>query len=337
MGIGIKPELLLQFQPAILTGEGNQLSRGDRAELPGFSMRTARLGLSGDFARRARFVLDTDLVTIAQTPVTQAFIGLSSWKNAELLVGAHKVPFSRFAMLGSGEQALIERPLSVQAMAPFYQLGATMTGHYPDLLGLRWYVGGYNSFDRQTNFYAGIHENSGLNGNRFGGISLAGRVQLEPFGDMGRPVADLDHKRFRLEVGGGYLFNDSGTTRSNAMSADVQVKFRGAHAIVEVLQDDAQPRALPTTPQTIPAKLTRRAIIAEVGYALYRFNAAARVELVDPNTDLKDNRDEKILSGALGYQVMRNRLRVQLQFDHRAENLQQISNDTLFAQVQLML
>lgn len=336
-GFGVKPELLLQFQPAILTGDQNQLTRGDRAERPGFAMRTARVGLSGVLGRRARFVLDTDLANLAVSPLTQAFVGLTAWRNAELLVGAHKVPFSRFAMLGSGEQALIERPLSVQAMAPFYQLGATLTGHYPHLLGLRWYLGGYNSFERQTNFYGGIRENSGLAGNRFGGVSYAARVQLEPFGDLRRPVADLDHSRFKLEVGGGFLYDDSGTTRATAFSADLQVKFRGVHAIVEMVQDHAQPRTLPTTPQTIPAEITRRALIGELGYAYRRVNAAVRMELVDPNTDVKDNRDETILSAGAGYQVMRNRMRVQLQFDHRTEKLTPVKNDTLFAQVQLML
>ena len=344
-GSPIRPEALLQFQAAYPFGDETtrrqQLVAGDRAERPGFAMRTARLGLSGKFGPHARFVLDTDLVKIRDVPVTQAYIGLAAWRGAEWLVGAQKLPFSRFAMLGSGEQALIERPFATQAMAPFYQLGATLTGHYPRLAGIRWYAGAYNSFERRANFFQGVQENSGLTGNRFGGLAYAGRIQLEPLGKLGRSVADIDSSRFKFEVGGGFLYNDSGTTDTQAMSVDAQVKFRGAHLLVEFLQDWAHPSKTPETPLTIPARLQRRAMIGELGYAFRHLNAAVRVEQIDPNTDVKDSRDEVIVSAALGVQAMRNRARFQLQFDHRAESQSSAQNDsendTLFAQFQWKL
>lgn len=332
-----RPGVLLQLQPAFWTDKDNNLARGDRAERGGFTMRTARLGFSGQLGPRIRYVVDTDLVRLQTQPVTQAFVGLRAWHGAEFLAGAHKMPFSRSGMLGSGDLALVERPLSVQAMAPFYQLGTSLTGHYAKLAGLRWYLGAFNSFERNTNFYAGIRQNAGLNGNRFGGLSYVARVQLEPLGAVGRTVADHDHRNFRFEIGAGALHNDGGTTTVNAVSADLQLKWRGVHVLAEILMDSAEPKDRPQTAETIPEKLSRQAFVGEIGYALYHWNIAGRVELVDPNKTVKDGLDETILSAATGVQMMRNRVRLQLQFDHRVEAQSAVKNDVLFGQIQLRL
>ena len=339
---GARPTALLQMQGAMYTGKDNQLSAGDRAEKPGFGLRTARLGVEGQVSPRIRLAVETDLANIgssnpASSALTNAYAAIRAWHGSEIILGAQKMPFSRFAMLHAGDQAMAEKPFATNAMAPFYQVGATVTGHYPQLGHLRWFVGGYNAFERLDNFYLGIPQNSGLGGNRFGGASMVARVQAEPLGSIGPSVADYGHSKFRFEVGAGGYFNDSGTNKSWAGSADLQLKSHGFHLLAEFLMDSATPVDQPTTPGALPTAKKRQAVIAEAGYAWHALNAAVRYEKIDPDKNVVDNQDQQIISGAVGWAVMRNRVRLNLQFDHRQESLQPVSNDTLFAQFQFRL
>ena len=340
---GLKPIVLLQTQVGLLAGDDNLQSRGDVVEHPGsFVLRRARLGLAGHATERVTFALSVDLAKIGQdgsTGLNDAYASLRWLHHQDLKVGAQMVPYSRFAMLSAGDQALAQRPKSVDAMAPFRQLGASLHGAY-DIVGLQWWVGAYNSFERKVNFFDGVAENSYLAGNRTGGVAVAGRVQLEPLGAVGEQVADRGgrNKKFRFELGGGGIYNDAGATTSYAVSGDVHLKWYGAHLLFEYLLDSASPKDAPTVASIIPATLKRSAIVVEAGYAWWLLNAAVRAELIDPNSTVKDNHDETIISGAVGLSLPKQKARVQLQYDHRQEtNGPALKNDTLYAQFQLKL
>ncbi len=341
----LQPHALLQTQVGLYAGADNQMARGDVVESAGnFILRRARLGVGGHISERITWALSTDFADIAKgaSPIHDANASLHFLKHQDLTVGAQLVPFSRFAMLGSGDQALAQRPKAADAMAPFHQIGASLHGHY-DIGGIQWWAGAYNSFERNVNYFGGIDNNSwlflGAAGNRARGYSVAGRIQAEPFGPLGDEAASRGMKdKFRLEVGAGGYYNDAGGTTSWAGSADIHIKSHGAHLLVEYLMDSASPKTAPTVASTIPDTIKRNALIAELGYTWWRFNAAARVELIDPNTAIKDNHDETIISGAIGAQLTKNRARVQLQFDHRIESVTPaLANDTLFAQFQVKL
>jgi hypothetical protein len=278
---------------------------------------------------------------LATQPVREFYVGVKPWRSGELIVGAAKMPFSRSALATTGDQGLAVRPLAVIAMAPFQQLGLTLTGHYPHLLGLRWALGTYNAFDRNVNTFDGVAINAGLRGNRFGGLSFAGRLELEPMGPLGPGIGDMMHGRLRWGIAGGGYWNDGGSVTSWGTSADLLLKVRGVHLLAEFLQDRGSPKNQPETPAILPAALTRRAFIGEAGYTLWHLGAAARVEWIDPNVELADDRDELVVSGALSWQARMNAMRVTLQYDHRQERHlssdQQIKNDVLFAQLQLRL
>ncbi len=340
----LRPHALIQTQIGLFAGSDAQLANGDVVESPGnFILRRARIGVGGHISERITWALSTDLADIAKggSAVHQANVSLHFLKHEELKVGAQLVPFSRFGMLGSGDQALAQRPKSVDAMAPFYQVGASLHGNY-ELGGIQWWAGAYNSFERGT-YFGGIESNSflylGANGNRTRGYSVVGRVQAEPLGSLGEQAAGRNNKeKFRFEIGAGGYYNDAGGTTSWAGSADIHLKSHGAHVLVEYLMDSASPKVLPTVASTIPATVKRSAFIGELGYTFMRFNAAARVELIDPNTDIKDNHDETVISGSLGAQLPGNRARVQLQFDHRQQSTTPaLKDDVLFAQFQIKL
>ena len=340
----VNPHALLQVQSALLAGDDNQQLRGDRAERVGFSMRRASLGLTGGLGERVEFGLETDLVD--SELLNEAWIGIDTWPGARITVGAQKVPFSRSAMLSSGHTALAERPLAVEAMAPMRQIGAVASGAY-ERLGMQWHLGAFNGYERDPNFFAGVRENAGLRGNRFNGLSYVARLALEPLGLLGRTTADLrsaggmvptsKDRGLLVQVGIGGLYNDGGSTVSRAMSADLHVKLRGVHLLLEWLDDSAQPSNRPDSGATIPAAIERQALIAELGYAYGRGNIAFRFENIQPNSDSAAS-DERVFSSAIGYQLQRNRLRAQLQYDERIETAgHAVDNRSLFAQIQLML
>ena len=427
LGLGgparINPHVLVQLRTAILTGAGNQAAGGDRAERPGFAVPRARLGLAGELGRRVDFGIETDLAGCDDgghcDPLNEAWLGFRAWRGSQLVLGSHKVPFARSAMLGSGNAALAERSLASAAMAPFRQVGASMTGRYEKFAGIQWHLGVFNGFSRDSTFHGGIRQNEGVHGNRFHGLAYVARISVEPMGEPGRGVADLpgsdgpgrspadrngadkngadknggcgpdgcspdckgdcgggkdhgkdhgaDHGKdqdlehskdqdlehskehgqrhgdsgkrgLRVHLGGGALYDDGGSTKSLSYSADLHVKFRGVHFLAEAIMDQIDPLEQPTTGATLPETVGRRSMVVEAGYARGRFQAAARVELIDPNVATEDRIDEMVVSGSLGYQIMRNRVRAVLQYDHRQERFgPAVDNDTLFAQFQLML
>lgn len=341
-----QPHALVQVQAGLYTQDDAQLARLDRAENEGFAMRRARFGFSGRLGRSVDYGIETDLLRLKDGALSEAWIALTPWNTGRIIVGAHKMPFSRSALLGSGRQAMIERPIAVQALAPFRQIGVTLGGRY-DLLGLRWDLGIYNAFERSNNPYGGYVENSGLVGNRFGGqtgehfrgLSYAGRIALEPLGKMGPSVADTSGGKVRAAVGGGGFWNDGGTTQTSGYAVDLHVKSHGGHVLVEFLQDTAKPEDDPQLPAQVPADITRRGLVAEVGYTFWRTTIAGRYEQIDLDTERPDTQSEQVISASLGYQLPGERLRLQVQFDHRVEDGdgQARDNDVAFAQLQLML
>ena len=335
-GVRLDPHVLVQVQGALMTADDNLLERGDRAERRGFALRRARLGFTGTLGKRVSAGVEADLSRGADL-LNEAWLGIRAWRSGQIVVGSHKLPFSRHALLGSGDQALADRPLAVQALAPFRQVGATVHGSY-QLGGLAWWLSAANGFDRQSNFYAGVRENEGLKGNRTGGLAMAARVQAEPLGRLGRSVADHERGPLRFEVGSGALMSQGGATDSLSMSADLQVKMRGFHLLAEVLWDRTVPQTQPAATGGLPDTVRREALTVEAGYAWWRLHGAARVEMIDADTGIEDNRDEMVVSAAIGYQLPANQLRVLLQFDTRIERfVPQVANDTLFAQAQLQL
>ncbi len=317
----------------------NMFVNGDQIEKLGFGIPRARLGINGQLADHIPFLIATDLANRGGTSDGQylldAWVGYQRFHFFKLYLGARTVPFSRSAILSSADAGLSERARSADAMAPFRQVGLTLAGDY-ELAGLGWRLGVYNGFERHTEFYRGIVNGTGLRGNRFHGLSMVGRLHAEPLGQVGPNVADLERGKLRLHVGGGMYMNDAGTGKTQGMSADLHVKVAGFHLLAEWIRDDAEPVESPTTPATIPEKLTRQAMSVELGYTIAKHGIAVRAEMIDPNTAVDDNRDEMWLSVAFNHHFIENMARFSLQFDHREErNGEPRDNDALYAKLAL--
>ncbi|MDP6942974.1 MAG: porin [Myxococcota bacterium] len=321
---------LVGVQIAMYTGSDNLLQDGDAAEQPGFRLRRGRFGVRGWAFDYLEFMVSMETADFDVRPL-DAWIAYRPFSFFGAVVGAHKVPFSRFATTGSAHGSLIERPLSVDAMAPYRQMGLTLEGSIGG--GLATYaVGVYNGLDRHTNFHEGYVENAVFQGNRFNKVSVAGRLSLEPFGSVGPDIADLDGGGLRIGVGTSVLHNEGATTRTTAWSADMVIKIKGFHFITEYIADTSEPTIRPTTPQTIPAQVDRFGFIASAGYMILpaQLGVSWRVELFDDDESVDNQGDQVVLTGGVQYYWHRHHFQASLNFVHREELYgPALDNDTL--------
>lgn len=337
----ISPVALVQVQAVPYVGEEAFFQAGDAAERPGFRLRRARVGFAGELYDVVPFELTAELVSdeSATARVHDAWMGYryADWLN--LYAGAHLVPFSRSAMMSSATSALIERPLAVRSMTPFRQVGAHLEGKLWKG-ALQYYAGVFNGFQRSDQFFSGYLENAATYGNRFDELAYVARLATEPFGDLGNTVADYQGAQ-SLRFGGGvsYFFSDGGTRNIQGGGADLLLHFKGLHVMGEFLWNQSDPEANPTQATTQIARVKSFAVVGEAGYVLWKkLGISARVEWLDPNTDVASDSDSLVITAGASYLVVEDILKAQLDFTHREELAgAPLKNDLLALQLQLSL
>jgi len=329
---------LLQLELAPYVGDDAFVSAGDPAEAPGFRLRRARLGIAGTAWG------DTDYeLSLQATPdgvdLLDAWVGWRPVSNFALYGGARKVPFSRFALVGSADGALADRPLAVRAMAPFRQVGLTLEGDLGNGL-FSWAAGAYNGFVRGVTFHEGYGESTALAGNRFTNLAYAARVATAPFGPLGDGLADLDGGPLRAGLGAATYYDDGDTVKTLGFEADLLVKVAGFHFAAEILVDSAEPAKTPATDATPPTTIDRRSVVAELGYMVLPglLGLTLRGELLDDDTALDDAGDSLVVTGGVQLYARARHLKASLEFTHREERHGvALDNDALLLQLQFGL
>ncbi|AUX49001.1 hypothetical protein SOCE26_105460 [Sorangium cellulosum] len=337
----LSPIVLVQAQAVPLVGDEAFLQAGDVAEGQGFRLRRARIGFAGTLAGYVPFAASGDLALgpDGSARLSEAWIGYAHFPFAHLYFGAHDVPFSRSAMTGAGEGALVERPLAVRALAPFRQVGLHVEGHFWGR-ALSYYAGMFNGFQRSDQLFAGYVENAASFGNRFDQVAYVARLATEPLGRTGRSIQDLAGSRFRLAAGASYFFSDGGTRDIHGAGADVLIHAAGAHALAEVLWNRSEPEHAPTQPLGQLAPVTSIGLVGEAGYFIRRIKlgVSARFEWIDPNTQVSDETDGWTLTAGASYHFIDNVLKAQADFTHRQEiHGVALDNDAVALQLQLNL
>jgi hypothetical protein len=337
----IEPTVLMQVQAIPYVGSDAFLEAADPAERGGFRFRRARFGFEGRVFHRVPFAISAEFNSDYKGTAIlhDGWFGYDRFKFLQVFVGAHDVPFSRSAMTGAGDQALIERPFAVRAMAPFHQLGAHLEGHLFGG-GLNYYAGVYNGLQRTDQFFLGYIENSAVLGNRFDGLTYAGRLTSEPLGSTGRTIEDLRKGRFRIAAGASAFYSDGGTRGILGLGGDVLIHFRGLHVLGEFLANRSTPKQAPTQPTNQSATVTSYGVVGEAGYVILkeRLGITTRFEWLNPNTAVQDESDSWILTGGISYHVLHDFLKAQIDYTHREElHGKSLKNDSLVIQAQLHL
>jgi hypothetical protein len=339
--LSIEPVVLMQIQGIPYVGPDATLEAGDPADRAGFRFRLARFGFEGRLLHRVPFEItaefNSDVAGTAQ--LHDAWFGYDRYRFLQIIVGTHDVPFSRSALIGTGDSALIERPFAVRAMAPFHQLGAHIEGHFWSG-ALNYYAGIYNGLQRNDQFFLGYVENSAILGNRFDGLTYAGRITSEPLGTMGRTMEDLHQGKFHISAGADAFYSEGGTRGVLGLSGDILLHFRGLHVLGEFISNRSTPAIQPTQPTTLTAVKTSLGAVVEAGYMVLRdrLGITGRFERIIPDTAVKDESDSWVLTGGISYHVLSDFLKAQLDYTHR-EALYglNLKDDSLVFQLQLNL
>jgi hypothetical protein len=339
--LSVEPVVLMQVQGIPYVGADSFLEAGDPADRPGFRLRRARFGLEGRLFHRVPWEITAEVNTDqnGNIAIHDAWFGYDQFKFLQIFVGTHDVPFSRYAVTDAGSQSLIERPFAVRAMAPFHQLGAHVEGHF---FGgaLNYYAGVYNALQRYDQFWQGYQENAAVLGNRFDGLSYAGRLTSEPLGSIGSTIEDLHHGPFRIAAGASTFYSDGGSRGVLGLGGDLLIHFRGLHIVAEFLANRSTPKTEPTVPTDQTATVTSYGVVGEAGYMILkeRLGLSARFEYIDANTAVKDQNDQWIFTGGLSYHVLHDFLKAGIDYTHRGElHGVPLTNDSLVIQAQLKL
>ncbi|MCA9518453.1 MAG: hypothetical protein KC635_26140, partial [Myxococcales bacterium] len=186
----------------------------------------------------------------------------------------------------------------------------------------------------------GYGETAALEGNRFSNLAYVARLELAPFGPLGKGLPDLDKGGFRGGLGGAVYYDDGKSVTTFGYEIDLLVKVAGLHLCAELIHDSSSPASDPTTTGTLPTDTSRLTFAGEVGYVILaeQLGVTVRAELVDDDVDLDDNGDQLVLTGGVQYWFQRHHLAATLEYTHRAElEGLELDNDSLLLQLQLQL
>ena len=316
------------------------LQNGDPMQRSGFRLRRARLGLEGGYKQFVRFSLELDAFDKEKTggPLYEAYLTIKPMKFFGGTIGFQKYPFSYSAMRSSARLATMDRAMGVYAMSPWSTVGLVLFAE-PWVEHIRISAGVFNGLQRAQSFHEGYKEQGSSLGQRFERASFVGRLDIMPFGDIGKDTADLAHSKSpKLAFGGACFYNDGDTFDVLAASGYAHLKFYGAHFVGEVLWDWSKLQSRPSDPQAIagPTEYKRLTAYAEAGYTYWNLGLAVRGEYLNDNTDKRTQGDEYAITGTLTYYAIGNYLKAQIEYTHRGEiGGQKLKNDNLLGGVQI--
>jgi len=337
----LRPLVQVQVQAVPFAGQDSLIQNGDLADRGGFRLRRARTGFRGDFDKRAAFALSVELSSDAggAAAMHDAWFGYTEYPFLSAYAGAQTVPVSRSALVSSGNQGLLERPLTVRAMAPLQQVGAVLAGSLSD--GLVSYAAGiFNGYQRKPRFYEGYEQSFAPLGNRFDGMAYGGRIALEPAAPLGEHIMDVHHSDFAVGVGGGYQFSDGGARDLHIAGGDVLLHASGLHVLGEFLWSRSEPESRPTTSTQQLEGVSSFGIVGEAGYMIIArtVGLTGRFELIDPNTEIEDESDDWLATVGASFFFVEEIMRLSAEYTHR-EEMKGVSleNDSFSLGLQLAL
>lgn len=322
-------------------GEDALLSNGDLMQESGFRMRRARLGIDGQFFNGLNYNLELDLFDQERNggPLYEAYVTYNPIPLFGARLGVQKYLFVKSQMMSSGFLPFLDRPMGSDAMSPNNSMGLVLfTQPWTDHLTIT--AGVFNGLHRTDNFHGG-YDGVGVSlGNRFEGLSYAGRLDLEPLAKVGRGLADLAQSgEFRLGVGGSGFFNDGRSIQTLGYSGYLHLKYLGIHLFGEYIADEVEPQDKPTSSTTVNAKMNRWVANASLGYIVLKntLGVAVRFEMLDSNVDIDDEGDEWAVTGTVTWYIVGDFLKAQVEYTHRQElNGLTYNNDSAMAGVQIM-
>ncbi|MBN1771994.1 MAG: hypothetical protein JXB32_12065 [Deltaproteobacteria bacterium] len=311
-------------------GEAARLAAGDLVNEEGFRFRRARIGLLGwgpwnlslevlaEFDEHGAELEDLNL----------------SWAPYDALVlsaGSSKTPFSASLLTPAMFQTFLDRPWGVDGetddgqqvgIAPGRMLGAWISGRW-SVLG--WKAGVYNG---NPDYFTG---------NNTSGMLYGGRVEVYPLGDLPEGQLQVEGGEPRLRIGAAYYFNDDAAGNTHAAEGDAKFRWLGLTVEGEFLWSTFALAADPSRPPDTAGDIDRMAYYVQAGYLLYEdwVDLAVRFDSFELNDGIDDFNDRWSIGAVATLFLLRNRIKVQLEYMHHQEWAgPQVPNDHVALQLQ---
>ena len=299
---------------------------GDPEDDPGFKIRRARIGATGDLGHG----LSYKVVFGAASPYdawssSDTDIGLVDGSfgytngDFDVAVGQQKVPYSREQLISASQLVYTERAVVTEHMVPGRETGL--------VAGYTW---------KGLGLLAGVFNGSGsfLGDDNLGLLSAArlSYTNSEAGEDM-TTWGEVDGLVFG--VAGNGFYNDDLSTSTMSAGGDAIVRIAGLSALVEAHFATIKPTSTDVAPADVLAGTARSGMTGQLGYSIGAFENALRFSMYDDNGEAEDNGDIWELYGGTTVHLADDHARLGLGYVHRHELAgQSLPNDTIRLWVQ---
>ncbi len=305
------------------------LSSGDMMEESGFRLRRARLKVDGHFYKDFTYALELDFFDSDKLggPLYKAWVDYNPTHYFGMRLGADKFLLMKSDIISSAFLPHLDRPMGTLMMSPANTLGLVLYSEpWEDHLKIS--AGLFNGLRRNSSSLHAGYDGVGISkGNQFDGMAVAGRIDLEPLGQVGQSLADTcGCKKFRLGMGVGAHMSGGdrpliggGNLALSAISGYLHMKVAGFHLFGEYTRESVSADPQPTTPTDGDVDSLRYVANVSLGYMILpkTLGLAIRGELLDPEEEEEDHFDEWAVAATLNYYVIKDYLKVQLEYSHR--------------------
>jgi hypothetical protein len=314
---------LVQVQAAFYVGQDADLEQFDPADAAGFRIRRARIGFAGALYDDWHFFLALDMrdVVVGGNEVLDARLAWTRFPWLSIAAGLDKIPFSALNLQSSSRLELIERPLTVQYLAPDRRVGASLFGFFH---GLEYAAGIYNGSD-------GV-----VQGNRMAGVAAVARLQYHIFG---RPQ-EFVPRPLRLALGGAFMYNNGAALTHLRAAGNLDLWVFYLRLQGEFIWESSSPKDDPTgggTPET--GDTTSWGAVGELSGFVWPgwLQLAARFEYLKINERNPTMGNQMAMVGGLNFYIYEHHLKLMFNYQHRRElEGRTWDNDIAFAMLQGM-
>jgi phosphate-selective porin OprO and OprP len=299
----------------------------EKDKIDGFDVRRARLSLKGDITPRISYKLQQEFGGGA-VKLIDADLGFEYNQHLKLNVGQFKIPVSQENLISSNKYELINRSQVVEALVA---RGKDVIGNQNGrdigilLSGGLWQVSENTILD----YALGLFNGSGINGtDKDEEKDIAGRLIAHPISG--------------LSVGGSFLIGGISHKfkqdyHRDRMNAELSYDYKNLSAKGEYItgKDGDFDKTAGKYKLTKDGTISKNGYYVQLGYYIIPkiFQAVAKYDTYDPNTEKSDNATEV---STIGINWQPNKwTKLQINYEMKNEQGKEIDNNAFLAQLQV--
>lgn len=282
-----------------------------------FSIKRARIGISGNVIENVDYKLEFDLVKGSKNDLlTDAWVKFTKFPQANITIGQFKIPFSEEYLTSSSALDTIERALPVGKMATEYDIGVMLDGKL---------------FDKKLGY--GIAFVNGAGGNSSDDNDekdIVRRVVFSPWAGSTNPLANLD---FGVAYQTGQ--QKTGANKEDRNRSDIMLKYsyKNFKALAEFLNQEIEKGSTKTKSDGYFVQCAYNIPVSEKN----SIEPVVKYEVYDPDTKTSKN-TQNIFTAGFNFHMGKNvkfSSNYRWRSDDAAVGKKETNSNEWFSQVQI--